>query len=261
MTTTMRITEFEYESRGERLGGLLAEPGDRALDAPVPLVINVAASRHETMAEEPFNWPARLFTAAGYRAVTVDLPHHGGRVAPWKNAGLSGMAEAWAAGVDSFSRFAQDGRALIDALIRRGLADPARVYLHGTSRGGYYAARLAALDRRVAGLAMVAPVTDWRTLSEFGHLKDRDDIAALALDHHAAALAGRPIYATIPNRDNRVATESCLRFFEKLATLEAQRGMTRSSLQLHMTPGDGHASPDEWRRHAAEYLVQLARGS
>lgn len=255
----MRITEFEYESRGTMFGGLLAEPSDRAIAGPVPLVINLAAGRHETMTEEPFNWPARLFSAEGFRAVTVDLPHHGDRVAPWKEAGLSGMAEAWAAGVDSFSHFVRDGRALIDTLIQRHWADPARVYLHGTSRGGYYAARLAAADSRVAGLAMVAPVTDWRTLVEFNPVKHRDDVAALTLDHYADTLAGRPVYATIPNRDNRVATESCLRFFEKLATVESQHGMAHSRLQLHMTPGDGHSSPDEWRRHAAEYLVQLTR--
>lgn len=253
------MTEFEYESHGDVFGGLLAEPDDRAIAGPVPLVINLAAGRHETMIEEPFNWPARLFTAAGYRAVTVDLPHHGDRVAPWKQAGLSGMAEAWAAGVDSFSHFVRDGRVLIDTLIQRQWADPARVYLHGTSRGGYYAARLAAADSRVAGLAMVAPVTDWRTLVEFNPVKHRDDVVALTLAHYADTLAGRPVYATIPSRDNRVATESCLLFFERLATIEAQRGMTHSRLQLHVTPGDGHASPDEWRRHAADYLVQLTR--
>ncbi|MCE9590769.1 MAG: alpha/beta fold hydrolase [Planctomycetes bacterium] len=259
MSNTMRITEFEYESEGERLGGLLAEPRDRAIDGPTPLVVSVAAGRHETMIEEPFNWPARLFTAEGYRAVTVDLPYHGDRAVSPKVSGLAGIVEGWATGFDPFTRFIKDCRALIDTLISRSLADLTRVYLYGTSRGGYYAARAAAADSRVAGLAMVAPVTDWRTLTEFESVKNRDDIAALVLEHYAPALAGRPVYATIPNRDNRVATERCLDFFEKLAAIEAQRGMTRSHLQLHMTPGDGHSSPDEWRHHAAEYLVQLTR--
>ncbi len=49
----------------------------------------------------------------------------------------------------------------IDALVGRGIVDPARVGLTGGSYGGYMSAWLVTQDQRWAAAVPVSPVTDW----------------------------------------------------------------------------------------------------
>ncbi|MAE61119.1 MAG: hypothetical protein CMJ49_07160 [Planctomycetaceae bacterium] len=151
-------SELSIDVGRETLGCSLSEPAQR-LERPA-LILNFAGARSMSLAEGPYDIGSRLFVAAGHRVASFDLPFHGDRVEPGHPDSIRGFSAAWVNGRDVFSKFVDDGRKVIDALIGRGVADPGRIFVSGTSRGGYFALRLMAADDRIAGAAAFAPVTD-----------------------------------------------------------------------------------------------------
>jgi dienelactone hydrolase len=258
--TAMKLIEFPIRVGDRTVTGLLAEPQEGHLAPDPALLLTFASTCRETMTVSPYDEPAKVFVAAGHRALSFDLPEHGGRVTPGREAGIAGMCQALVAGQDPFKLFVSDGQAAIDACLQRGLVRPGRIFACGVSRGGYCALRLAAADPRISGVAGLAPVTDWRQLREFAQVKSRSDVIALDLENYAAKLAGRPVFLAIGNRDDRVGTESCLRFATRLLESETRLGLRESQILFHVV-GDspGHSLDTQWRRAGANLLVDLSR--
>ncbi|HMO59133.1 MAG TPA: hypothetical protein PKA05_18090 [Roseiflexaceae bacterium] len=229
---------------------LLEPPGDMRPG----LLLTFAMTRQAALSEHPQSITALAFLAAGRRVVSFDLPCHGERIGRW-GAGIDGMAAALAGGDDPFVRFVDDGMRVIDECLRRGLNAGGPVCAAGVSRAGYCVLRLAAADRRIARVAGLAPVTDWRVLHEFHTVRETAELAALTLDGYAAALAGRPVFLAIGNADARVGTACCVRFAQWLLAAEAQAGVEHSQQQLHVVQSAGHALPDVWRYAGAQFLV------
>jgi pimeloyl-ACP methyl ester carboxylesterase len=201
----LQISEFTIAGAHGPLTCSLAQP-----DGPIRpgLLLTLGMSRQSALTEHPHNLSARLFLAAGYQVLSFDLPCHGSRVGFW-GAGLDGMASAIAGGADPFEELVADGRAVLDHCISHGIGGGGKVLTIGVSRAGYCALRLAAADRRIAGVAGLAPVTDWRRLTEFTAIAERTETAALALDHWAAEFVGRPVFLAIGNADERALRLSC----------------------------------------------------
>jgi alpha-beta hydrolase superfamily lysophospholipase len=214
-------------------------------------------SRASVLTEHPHNLTAELFLAAGRRVVTFDLPGHGERVSAW-GEGIAGFAAALGGGFDPFAEFVADGQHVLDHCVAQQLAAGGPIVACGISRAGYCALRLAAADARIAGVAALAPVTDWRRLSEFADLSTRPAVAQLAIEHWAAELAGRPVFLAIGNADQRVGTDACVQYALRLLAAEAGSALARSQVQLHVVEAEGHALPDEWRRAGAQFLLELA---
>ena len=137
--TTFNCKEFSVQVRGESLKCLLAEPY-RLFRRPA-LLLNFALDRTTTLQTAPYDITPRVFVAAGHRAVSFDLPYHGERALSDRPQGIAGFYAEWTSSRDLFSRFVDNGHAIVDALIRRGLAEPGRIFVSGTSRGGYCALR------------------------------------------------------------------------------------------------------------------------
>lgn len=251
----MKITEIIIPTPNGPLTCSLAAP-DGASAAEPALLLTFGMSRHSALTEDPHDLPARIFTAAGHCALSFDLPNHGGRI-PVFGEGIGGMCAAYLAGHDPFARFVSDGRAVLDAAERLGIPRNAHVVACGVSRAAYCALRLAAADRRILAVAGLAPVTDWRALNEFAAVKDRPEIAALALDNWAADLAGRAIFLAIGNADGRVGSAACARLALRILAEEARRGVTASRLELHIVPSEGHALSSEWRSAGGRYLLPV----
>jgi hypothetical protein len=120
--------------------------------------------------------------------------------------------------------------------------------------------RLAAADPRIAGVAGLAPVTDWRVLNEFAQVGSRHDLAALSLENFAARLVGRPVYLAIGNHDGRVGTDCCTRFAARLFEEESRQGLDRSRVLFHVVDdSEGHSLAPRWRRAGAEFLLRLVQ--
>jgi hypothetical protein len=112
-------------------------------------------------------------------------------------------------------------------------------------------------DKRIAGGAAFAPVTDWRDLTEFKDLRDRQDVADLRLSGFADKLTGRGIYLAIGNHDHRVNTASCCQFFVALNQANSAHGFDQSCVDFYCTDDPNHTCCDDWRRRGSQFLLNL----
>jgi dienelactone hydrolase len=250
----MKITEIAITTPDGPLVCSLAAPDDTPAAEPA-LLLTFGMTRHSALTEAPHDLPARVFTDAGHYALSFDLPNHGGRIDAFGDA-IGGMCAALIAGRDPFARFVSDGRAVIDACQRLGMPGSDRIVACGVSRAAYCALRLAGADRRVAAVAGLAPVTDWRALSEFAAVRDRPEIAALALDHWAVEFAGRAVFLAIGNADGRVGSDCCARLALRILEEEYRRNLARSTVELHIIPSEGHSLSNEWRSAGGRFLLE-----
>lgn len=235
---------------GRELTCALASP---PAPSPAPaLLLTFSGTRQMSLGRHPYDLAAKAFLEAGHYALSFDLPCHGDRVNA-HGEGIAGMCAALTAGQDPFARFVADGKAVIDACQAGGLG-AGGIFAYGISRGGYCALRLAAADPRVRGVSGIAPVTDWRVLREFAAVRDRPEVEALALDHFAPALARRPVFLIIGNRDGRVGAHRCLGFATRI--FESEAGSGESSTQVRVVDAPGHGLPDEGYVAGAEFLLR-----
>lgn len=249
-------TDFVVMRDGERLNVRLLEP--RRLSSQPLLLLNFATDRHQSLEDPLYGAPVRMFLAKGHRALSFDVPAHGERI-DRHGQGIHGLCAAFLAGDDPFVRFVGDGRAVIDECIRRGWTEPGRVVVCGNSRSAYQALRLAAADNRIGAVAGLAPVTDWRFLSEFAAVKDRPEVAALALDQFADQLAGRRIYLAIGNGDRRVGSEACARLVAAIYAYEASHPPAHYGLKaVFADDSPAHTLADRWSDEATTFLMTAA---
>jgi hypothetical protein len=217
------------------------------------LLLTFSSTRQASFHQEPYDIPARIFAEAGHAVASFDLPNHGEQVNGF-GQGIDGFCAAFCAGQDPFAQFVEQGRAVIDDCLAQG-SGRGGIFVCGVSRAGYCALRLAAADERIDGVAGLAPVSDWRHLREFALVRQQPNVAMLALEQWAEALAGRAIFLAIGNCDARVSSAACVRFGLRLAEIEEARAMAQSRMQLHLVPADGHSLGVEWRKAGAEFLL------
>jgi len=233
------ISEIVIETPSGSLTCSLAAPDGPTAARPT-LLLTFGMTRQSALTEDPHHLPSRIFTEAGHYALSFDLPNHGERIDAF-GEGIEGMCAATLAGHDPFARFVADGRAVIDACRRLHIPGSERVVACGISRAAYCALRLAVDDRRILGVAGLAPVTDWRALSEFAAVRERPEIASLALDNWATNLAGQAVFLAIGNADGRVGSDGCARLALRILVEEARRGLASSAVELHVVPSEGHS--------------------
>jgi dienelactone hydrolase len=252
----MDTSEFTVETERGPLNCALASPPAGELATDPALLLTFGGARQGVLDGDSSFAPALHFVRAGHRALSFDLPNHGDFVDDYGQS-IDGICAAFVAGDDPFARFVANGKAAIDACLETGLAHPGRLFVCGGSRGGYCALRLAAEEKRIDGVADLAPVTDWRILKEFVSVKEREDVAGLALYNWAGELAGRPVYLAIGNHDHRVGTHACvelaLRIFEREKPVEEGA----STVEIHVAQAKGHALPEQWETEAARFLLRL----
>ncbi len=247
------ITEKTITTPTGALTYMLHTPSAPQRAANPALLLTFSSTRQASFGEPPYDIPARIFAEAGHYVVNFDLPNHGEQINAF-GQGIVGMAAAFNAGQDPFEQFIRQGRTVLDVCLDHGIG-AGGVLACGVSRAGYCALRLTADDPRIQGVAGLAPVTDWRRLTEFAAMRQQPTVAALALDHYVDALAQRAVFLAIGNHDERVGTDACVRFALQLFTLERTQGSDASRLQLHVVPDAGHSLADEWRAAGAKFLL------
>lgn len=255
----MNISEFDVTTDAGPLTCGLASPAPENTATDPALLLAFGGTRQGPLGADAHSDPVKLFVRAGHRALSFDLPNHGDLVDA-HGEGLTGMCTALLAGDDPFARFVANGKKVIDVCLEKDWARPGKIFVCGGSRGGYCALRLGAADPRINGIAGLAPVTDWRVLSEFSAATERPKVAALALHHWAADLAGRPVYMAIGNHDHRVGTHACVALAQRLFELEDPTQEGTSGVEIHVVNSIGHALPDEWRMEGGRFLLRLCNG-
>ena len=213
------------------------------------LLLTFAAGREGSLFNAPYKHTAEAFLEAGHRALSFDFVGHGERIDRF-GPGIDGLRNSLVlGGVDPFSVFAEDARAVIDTCVGRGLVRPGRIAASGTSRGGYLALYLLAHEPRVAAVAGFAPVTDWRVLAEFKDDIERPEVIALAMSRCAAQMAGRSVFLTIGRNDLRVGTDTCTALHEILAAAGTE-------VEFALTDDPGHQMGMAGYERGAAWLLE-----
>ena len=253
----MDVTEFPVEVNGRHVTCRLGAP-DEELRAPAPGLVLVLAGKREQAFTDPegHGMAAHMFTAAGHYAASIDLPGYGEQVDEF-GAGIRSMCAAFVGGNDPFERLVSQAKAVIGACLELGIGGDGRTATLGVSRGAYYALRLTAEDERIGGVAGIAPVTDWRFLREFAKVRERRDVAALALTNWAPRLAGRPLYLAIGNHDHRVGSHACVNLAHAILECEEPEAEGTSHLNLHVVDTPGHALDRDWRERGVRLLLDV----
>jgi esterase FrsA len=234
---------------------VVIQTGEKLADDPLVL-LNFSADRKSSLVEGRYGGIVRPFLEQGHRVVSFDLPSHGDRVDECGSS-IAGLAASVDAGKKPFDVFVEDGKLVMDELIKRGLAKPGRIMVCGVSRAGYCALRLAAADDRIAAATALAPCTDWSVVREFAAIKDKPEVTALSLPNYADKLAGKRIYVAIGNADSRVGTDSCTRVILAVNEAERKRGLKTSGIRYHVADDSAdHSLNTRWRQEGIQFLLR-----
>ena len=148
---------------GVRFGLLRAE---RARSSPV--LLNFSSTLEDSLANPDFSKASQILASRGIVGVSLDLPCHGReRRSGEPENGLAGWRVRLERGENIIDDLVLRASTVLDVLIGKDVADPKRIAVCGTSRGGFSALHFAAADERVGSVAAFAPVTDLLALSEF----------------------------------------------------------------------------------------------
>ena len=219
-----------------------------ASEAPSPVLINLGNSIEGILGSEYFRQSGNALAELGYLSVSIDLPGHGKQRREDEPEGL----KAWRVRLERGENFVAENNGrlsdVVDHLIASGMADPKRIAICGTSRGGFLALHFAAHDRRVKTVAAFAPVTDLMVLKEFQGAENVTLVGELTAIRLAERLADRSVWIIIGDRDERVGTDESIAVARAI-TAEALRQGESSDVELHvLTEPKGHTTP----RGAAE---------
>ena len=227
--------------------------------SPAPTLFVLGGAMASNLTEPHIRSGRELQRDHGFLCVSLDSPSEGSAVRPAEPYGLDGWRCRLEHDEDFTIAFSRDASAVLDDLIAKGYTDPDRVALVGISRGGFLGLHFAAADSRIRCLALVAPVTDLRTLREFRGMDDNPVIGSLAVVNRAEPLAGRAVWFIIGDRDERVGTDHTIALARRLSKLAMQRGV-KPQVVLHVVPADGHANPDGSHAMAARWIASMLPG-
>jgi len=159
-------------------------------------------------------------------------------------------------GEDIVAGFRKQVNDVVEHLIVSGVADPARIAVAGTSRGGFMAFHAAAGNPRIRVVAAFAPVTDLIALSEFAGQEQNPLVRRLALLNAAEKLADRAAWIMIGDHDECVGTDHAAAFAKALTQAAAKKKL-EARVDLHVVPVPGHASFPEWHDQAARWFLSI----
>lgn len=210
----------------------------------------------DTARSEPlYTEVARIMARHGFLSVVIDAPGHGED----HHSGEPKELKAWNwrvdHGEDLVAGFNARARAVLDYLVQEKRSDPSQVAAVGTSRGGFLAFQFAAVEPRIRFAGGISPVTDLMALREFSATTQRAAVDSLALATLAPRLAGRPMWISIGNHDERVGTDFAIAFSRALVAVNvARRQDATIELIVHSVPG--HSSTERDHERLAAWLLE-----
>lgn len=138
---------------GTVIHGTLCRPQS---PAPYPLIVHIHGGPIDvtTNAWHMQNDSTRALVGAGYAVLHPNPRGSIGRGAKFREPVLHDIG-----GADTFDLLSG-----VDAMVTKGLADPDRLGVAGTSYGGFMAAWLPAHTDRFRAAVAISPVTDWASL-------------------------------------------------------------------------------------------------
>lgn len=221
---------------GIRFGTWPAKP-----TKPAPTLFILSGSWQDALGSVTYRKAGTQLAERGYLCVSVDLPCHGADEQS-KEKGLTGWRTRCDRNENLMAELTGRMTKVLDYLIAEKLADPERIAVVGTSRGGFAAMHFAIADPRVRCVAGYAPVTDLAKLSEFKGAEQSPLVQKLALANYADVLAAKGVWIIIGDRDVRVDTDSAITLARKISAAAAAKSLT-PYVDLHVLSSPGHTTP------------------
>jgi len=230
--------------------------GER-MKKPAPTFFVFATSVDDMARFDVYSKTGRELARQGWLYVTLDPPCHGRDAKNGEPAALSGWAHRVKNGEDLMGPFVNRCRDVLDWLIARKYTDPERIAAGGTSRGGLCALHFAAAVPRVKAMVCISPVTNPLALREFAGLK-QEQTAGIDAGSLAGKLAGRPIWMSIGNHDQRVGTDDCIATSRRLAAASRKKHPDAvSPVELIVAPSKGHTAIDHAYTRGARFITDV----
>lgn len=221
----------------------------------------LANSLEDTLGNDYFLQCGTHLFDQGYQCVSLDLPCHGQERREGESEGLHGWRHRFDLGEDFVGEFIRRAINVVDYLVCEQWADPRKIAVCGTSRGGFAALHLLAAEPRLRCAAVMAPVTELTALEEFRSLPNTARANALSLAHLADRLAGRAVWIVIGDRDERVGTDRAVALARKLSVAAYEHQVT-SRVELHVLPEPrGHTTPPGAAEAGARWIARQLENS
>jgi dienelactone hydrolase len=226
---------------------------------PAPTLFIIGGSINSIVSNK-----SRFYTAAGdalsthgWIYVVLDPACEGFALKQGDPSSLGGWAVHCKRGTDFMKLYVESCRDVLEYLIAEGFTDPQRVAVQGISRGGFCALHFAAAEPRIKAVVGISPVTDPLALQEFAGVTPAQ-VAHISLDQHLETLAGRAVWISIGNTDERVSTDDCIGFTRRLiaTTRKLRPELTLIPVHLTVSTSLGHRAPDDAYPAAAAYLLR-----
>jgi dienelactone hydrolase len=228
--------------------------------SPAPVLFLFAADLDRTLTDPAYNRVGRLLHQHhGFLFVSLDAPCHGKDNVENASNPLATWRTRIDRGDDLVGDFNRKCTQVLDHLVAEHYADPSRVAVAGTSRGGFLALHWAAAEPRVRCVAAFSPVTELMALTEFKDAKDPARARALDVNTNAGKLADRPMWVEIGNDDHRVGTDRAIAFTRALVR-EASATKLPPLVELHVIATAGHSTPAAAHDEAVAWIARHARG-
>jgi sialate O-acetylesterase len=147
---------------------------------------------------------------------------------------------------------------ILDYLIKKRYADPGKVFVCGSSRGGYLGLQFAAVESRVRSVAAFAPCIDLLVLREFAGVSRSALLPSFNLDNTVEALTKKDIWMVIGDRDDRVGTDTAIKFSRRISqALKVNNAKGRIEMDVMWEP-KGHTTPKGAVDRAVSWLLESA---
>lgn len=198
-----------------------------------------------------FNALPEAVYAAGWSALSLDLPGHGTNLHPGEgDNGLVNWAQRVRDGENVVDTATTQLRNLIAYLISSNYAEAGRIVLSGLSRGGFLAMHAASSIAEVAAAVAFMPVTSLSVLDEFSGSLNSWIVRKTDLGN--AFNSTKPVYIECGHRDTRISTGEVARNVSAMLN----RLPDTNQIECHIAPGvaDGHYVPVGACSRAAAWL-------
>lgn len=230
-----------------------------ATGRPAPVVVILAKTIEGTLGDPVYRQAGSMLSDPSLSVepavcASVDLPCHGLECRDGEPKELAGWRHRLERGEDPIAANNRRLSELLDHLVGTGLADPRRIAVIGTSRGGFLAAHFLAHDPRVICAAAYCPVTDLAALSEFHGAEAVPSVRVVALHRIADILAGRPLWMTIGGDDKRVGTDRAIALAADITAAAAVKKIPDCVELLVVPESPGHTTPAGAAKRSADWI-------
>lgn len=221
---------------------------------PAPILIILSGAFKETLSSRYFRQSGNELAELGYLCVSIDIPSHGSQIIEDNPNGLVGWNARASKGDNFVEEFNVRLSNVLDHLIETGVANPEKIAICGTSRGGFLAIHFMAYDARVKCAAAYAPVTDPAMLREFSESIDHPMVKQLSLENQAEKLAGRPVWIVIGDQDERVSTQKAIDLAASITAVSKKLKKDNKVKILVKPEPRGHTTPKGAAAEAAKWI-------